>query len=115
MLTTWRSLDILPQDHQLYVGRPGSVGQRGANFAQQNADLIICIGARLDLAQVAYNYGDFARGAKKVIVDIDEHELTKPSISVDLPLCMDAKVFIEQLLMCFVGCNQTCKLCRLVL
>ena len=64
VLTTWRAADILPEDNDLYIGRPGSIGQRGANFAQQNADLIICIGARLDLGQVAFSYSNFAREAR---------------------------------------------------
>jgi acetolactate synthase-1/2/3 large subunit len=98
VLTTWRSLDILPQDHQLYVGRPGSVGQRGANFAQQNSDLIICIGARLDVAQVAYNYGNFARHAKKVIIDIDEHEIGKVASKIDMKFNVDAAKFLNVLL-----------------
>ncbi|MDP2927683.1 MAG: thiamine pyrophosphate-binding protein [Candidatus Omnitrophota bacterium] len=98
VLTTWRSLDILPQDHPLYVGRPGSVGQRGANFAQQNADLIICIGARLDVAQVAYNYGNFARAARKVIVDIDEYEIEKIATKIDIKFNLDAARFLNALL-----------------
>ena len=98
VLTTWRSLDILPQDHQLYVGRPGSVGQRGANFAQQNADLIICIGARLDVAQVAYNYGNFAREAKKVIIDIDKDEIDKVATKIDIKFNLDAAKFLNVLL-----------------
>lgn len=98
VLTTWRSLDILPQDHQLYVGRPGSVGQRGANFAQQNADLIICIGARLDVGQVAYNYRNFAKKAKKVIVDIDEHEIGKIATKIDIKFNVDAARFLNVLL-----------------
>lgn len=98
VLTTWRSLDILPQEHPLYAGRPGSVGQRGANFAQQNADLIICIGARLDVAQVAYNYGNFAKAAKKVIVDIDAHEIAKIPAKIDIRFNIDASEFLDALL-----------------
>jgi len=98
VLTTWRSLDILLQDHQLYIGRPGSVGQRGANFAQQNADLIICIGARLDVAQVAYNYENFARCARKVIIDIDEHEIDKIATKIDIKFNVDAARFLNVLL-----------------
>lgn len=98
VLTTWRSVDILPQGHHLYIGRPGSVGQRGANFAQQNADLIICIGARLDVAQVAYNYANFAREAKKVIVDIDAHEINKIATGIDIKFNLDAARFLDALL-----------------
>ena len=95
VLTTWRTLDILPEDHPLYIGRPGSIGQRGANFAQQNSDLIICIGARLDLGQVAFSYENFAREAKKVIVDIDINEINKITTKIDLFLNMDAGEFLR--------------------
>ncbi|MFH0855129.1 MAG: thiamine pyrophosphate-binding protein [Candidatus Omnitrophota bacterium] len=98
VLTTWRFLDVLGQDHRLYAGRPGSIGQRGANFAQQNADLIICIGARLDVAQAAYNYDNFARKAKKIIVDIDEHEIGKIPVKIDMKFNMDAAMFLTAFL-----------------
>lgn len=98
VLTTWRALDILPENNDLYIGRPGSIGQRGANFAQQNADLIICIGARLDVGQVAFSYSNFAREAKKVIVDIDKNEINKIATKIDIVFNMDAGIFLTVLL-----------------
>ena len=98
ILTTWRALDILPEEDELYIGRPGSVGQRGANFAQQNADLIICIGARLDVGQVAFSYSNFARGAKKVIVDIDRNEIRKIITKIDITFNTDSGKFLGALL-----------------
>ena len=98
VLTTWRALDILPEEHELYIGRPGSVGQRGANFAQQNADLIICIGARLDVGQVAFSYSNFVREAKKVIVDIDKNEINKITTKIDIAFNTDAGEFLSALL-----------------
>ncbi|MDD2890484.1 MAG: thiamine pyrophosphate-binding protein [bacterium] len=98
ILTTWRALDILPEDNDLYIGRPGSIGQRGANFAQQNADLIICIGARLDVGQIAFSYNNFARGAKKVIVDIDKNEINKITTKIDIAFNMDAGIFLNSLI-----------------
>ncbi len=98
VLTTWKAIDFLPENHELFFGRPGSVGQRGANFIQQNSDFILTIGARLDLAQIGYNYNNFARKAKKVIVDIDETEINKMKLNIDVPLCSDAKAFIQELI-----------------
>ncbi|OGW41234.1 MAG: thiamine pyrophosphate-binding protein [Nitrospirae bacterium RBG_13_39_12] len=98
VLTTWKSIDFLPENHKLFFGRPGSIGQRGANFIQQNADLIITIGARLDLAQIGYNYQNFAREAKKVIVDVDIAEIQKIKTKIDVPICTDAKAFIQELI-----------------
>ncbi len=61
VLTTWKAIDFLPESHPLYAGRPGAVGQRGANFAQQNSDWFLGLGARLDLGQTGFNHANFAR------------------------------------------------------
>lgn len=98
ILTTWKAIDILPETHPLYVGRPGAIGQRGANFVQQNADLLITTGARLDFGQTAYNHKNFARGARKIIVDIDPAEISKMHMNIDVPICADAKLFIRELI-----------------
>lgn len=97
ILTTWKAIDFLPEDHPLFVGRPGSIGQRGANFSQQNSDLFLSIGARLDFGQIGYEHRNFARGAKKVIVDIDPAEPAKLGIPVDLQVCCGAREFIREL------------------
>ncbi|NQT30029.1 MAG: thiamine pyrophosphate-binding protein [Candidatus Saganbacteria bacterium] len=96
VLSTWRFMDILPEDSDLYFGRPGSIASRAANFVQQNADLILVIGARLDRPQVGHSYENFARGARKVIVDIDENEIRKIKTKIDIPLICDAKAFLEE-------------------
>ena len=98
VLTTWRADDLLPETHRLYCGRPGAIGQRGANFSQQNSDLIITIGARLDFGQIGFDHGNFARNARKVIVDIDPAEIGKLNTKIDLPIVADAKVFLSALL-----------------
>ncbi len=98
VLTTWRAADLLPENDPLFFGRPGSVGQRSANFIQQNSDLLITLGARLDLPQVAFDYGNFAREAKKIIVDIDAAEIRKMGFKKDLVVNSDAGLFIERLL-----------------
>lgn len=97
VLTTWKAIDFLAENHPLYAGRPGAVGQRGANFTQQNADLLIVVGARLDLGQTGYVHSNFARAAKKIIVDIDPAELQKLEMSIDLPLVCGAKAFLHAL------------------
>jgi acetolactate synthase-1/2/3 large subunit len=98
ILTTWKMIDILPETHPLYAGRPGAIGQRGANFVQQNADLLITIGARLDFGQTAYNHENFARGARKVIIDIDPAEISKLDMDIEVPICADARLFIKELI-----------------
>lgn len=98
VLTTWKAIDFFPQGHQFYFGRPGSIGQRGANFIQQNSDLIITIGARLDLAQIGFNYQNFAPQAKKAVIDVDPAEIKKLKTRIDIPVCSDAKLFIKEFL-----------------
>jgi acetolactate synthase I/II/III large subunit len=98
VLTTWKAMDFLPEEHPLFAGRPGASGQRSANFAQQNSDCIIVLGARLDLGQTAYNHPNFARVANKIIVDIDEAEIKKLDMLVALPVCADVGSFLRELL-----------------
>jgi acetolactate synthase-1/2/3 large subunit len=97
VLTTWKALDLVDEEHPLYVGRPGAVGQRGANFVQQNADWLLTIGARLDFGQTGYNRRAFARAARKVIVDIDQAEIDKLGLKVDVPLAADARQVADEL------------------
>jgi acetolactate synthase-1/2/3 large subunit len=93
---TWNASDLLHWDHALYVGRPGVVAARTPNLAIQNADLLISIGCRLDNVVTAYNPTGFARAAKKVVVDIDENELARHEMKIDLPIQADAKEFIDE-------------------
>lgn len=97
VLTTWKALDLLEETHPQYVGRPGGVGQRGANFNQQNSDFILVIGARLDHGQLGYQPQYFAREAIRCIVDIDENEINKLGIHVHYPISIDAKIFLTEL------------------
>lgn len=94
VVTTWNSLDLLPWDHPLCVGRPGVVAARAPNFAVQNCDLLIAIGTRLDNVVTAYNPRGFARAAKKVVVDVDPHELARLDMDVEVAIAADAGRFI---------------------
>lgn len=98
VLTTWNGIDLIEEIHPLYYGRPGGLGHRYANFMQQNSDLFLSIGARLNLLQTGYNFDGFARAALKVMVDIDAAELHKINVRADLPVCADAGDFIRTLL-----------------
>ncbi len=96
-VTTLNGFDISPSDHSLCIGRIGTIGQRAGNFALQNADLVLCLGTRNNIRQVSYNWEMFARKAKKIIVDIDEAELRKPTIKADIAVCADLRDFLPQL------------------
>lgn len=91
------STDLMPTDDDLYVGQPGLLGDRAGNWAVQNADLVLSVGCRLSCRQVGYNVHSWAREAFVIMVDIDQYELQKPSIHVEMPIHADAKDFLEQL------------------
>lgn len=90
VVTAWNAHDLIEQEYPYYVGRPGSVGTRGGNFVVQNCDLLIVIGCRMNIRQISYNYEEFAKNAYKIVVDIDEAELRKPTVKVDMPVHADA-------------------------
>lgn len=95
--TCWDSIDAIENDHPLYVGRGGIMGDRAGNFAVQNADLVLAVGNRLSIRQVGYNWETWAREAYVIDVDVDPAELKKTTIHVDLPVCADAKNFFEEM------------------
>lgn len=97
VVTCWDSIDLMETNDELYVGRGGIMGDRAGNFAVQNSDLVISIGNRLNIYQVGYDIRTWARAAYSIVVDIDSEELKKPTIRVDLPICCDAKKFINML------------------
>ena len=96
-LLTWKALDMLPEANPCFAGRPGSIAARGANFTQQNADWIMVVGARLDLPQLAFSHKGFARAAKKIVADIDPHELLKFEMKIDIAMNADASDVLTEM------------------
>ncbi len=74
---TWGASDLIESENNLYIGTFGTHGMRHANFAVQNADLIISLGTRLDTKSTGSPITTFAREAKKIMIDIDPAELSK--------------------------------------
>lgn len=97
VVTAWNAHDLLDDEHELNCGRPGTVGTRGGNFVVQNADLLIVLGCRLNIRQISYNYREFAKHAYKVMVDIDQAELYKPTIKIDWPIWADLRDFVDDM------------------
>jgi acetolactate synthase-1/2/3 large subunit len=95
---TWLAIDMIADDDPLYVGRPGTIAQRGANFAVQNCDYLLSIGARQDRVVTGFSPAGFAREAYKVMVDIDPAELGKMGGVIHTPVCADAGDFIREML-----------------
>lgn len=76
-VATWAALNYFKHDISNYVGHFGVYGNRGGNFAVQNADHIIVFGSRLDNRQRSGNPANFAPNAKVTVLDIDPAELDK--------------------------------------
>lgn len=98
VVTTRLGIDLIDSQSKIFVGRPGLYGDRSANFAVQQADFILTVGARLDPGIVGYDAKDWGRRAKKVVVDIDSKELNKPGITPLIKIQGDAKEFLSLLL-----------------
>ncbi|MDE6990106.1 MAG: thiamine pyrophosphate-binding protein, partial [Lachnospiraceae bacterium] len=96
IVTYWNSIDLIEDEHPLYCGRGGNMGERAGNFAVQNADLVLAIGSRISIRQVGYNWKTWARAAKVVMIDIDQAELHKPTVHVDVRIWADTKDFLQK-------------------
>lgn len=96
-VATWCAADLVPSDTRTFVGRPGNVAARGANFALQNSDFLLVLGARLDMAITGYAPQNLAREAHKVAVDIDHAELQKLHPHLQQPVVADCRAFLEEL------------------
>jgi acetolactate synthase-1/2/3 large subunit len=89
VVTGFNAHDLLWDSHPSNIGRQGTIGDRAGNFAVQSSDLLLILGSRLTIRQLSYNWENFAREAYKIVVDIDETELQKPTIKPDLPIHAD--------------------------
>jgi acetolactate synthase-1/2/3 large subunit len=95
---TWCAADLLAADDPLFVGKPGAIAPRGANFALQNADFLLAIGVRLDFAVTGFAPENLSRAALRVVVDIDAAELGKLAPYIQQPIQADAKAFLAEML-----------------
>lgn len=98
---TWAAVDLLAHDDPLRIGGFGTHGVRYANFAVQNADLVISIGSRLDTKATGSPPATFARGAKVIMLDIDPAEVGKfqrMGRKIDLGINKDARLFLQALI-----------------
>ena len=96
IVSTWSGCDLIDHNNVNYIGNIGVYGSRSANFTVQNSDLILSLGARLDTRTTGGVPSKFARKAKKIVVDIDKHELGKKrGLKIDLKIHQDIKEFLS--------------------
>lgn len=98
VVTAWNAHDLVDDENDFYVGRPGTVGDRVGNFAVQNADFILILGCRLNIRQISYGWRTFAKYAWKTMVDIDSNELCKHTLNIDNKIHTDLRVFFQIIL-----------------
>ena len=99
LVATSMGIDLIPDNHPLFFGRPGAIASRGANFTLQNCDLLLVVGARLDQAMAGYAHDKLARGARKVMVDVDAAELAKMRTPISITVQADAGEFLRAMLL----------------
>ncbi|HWR01102.1 MAG TPA: thiamine pyrophosphate-binding protein [Chlorobaculum sp.] len=96
VLTSISGIDLIDSDHNLFYGRPGILGERAANFILQNSDLLLILGTRMSIRIISYNWKSLAREAIKIMVDVDDNELNKKTLDIDLKVKADLKVFLSR-------------------
>ncbi|MCU0666059.1 MAG: thiamine pyrophosphate-binding protein [Candidatus Omnitrophica bacterium] len=90
--------DILEYSHKNNFGHGGIKGLRYTGFIMKESDFILSLGCRLSVQFVGINFDAFSPESKIAVVDIDEAELSKPGVPIDLPILSDAGTFIKELL-----------------
>src|SRR5439155_21284581 len=92
---TLMGLGAFPADDDQWLGMLGMHGTRAANYAMDEADLIVAIGARFD-DRVTGKLSEFAPRAKFVHIDIDPAEISK-NVPAHIPIVGDAKNVLGRL------------------
>ncbi len=90
--------DLVNNDYPYYLGEQGLTGVRTANYAFDNCDLLLIVGTRMQIRNTSFEYKKFAENAIKIMIDIDMAELYKRTVKIDIPVCADAKDFLEGIL-----------------
>ena len=98
VVTPYLGIDNLRHDSDVYIGKTGVKGDRPANFAMQNSDLILAIGTSLHITVVGYEYEQFAREAKTVVIDIDLTSHLKKTIKIDRKIKSDARYALTEII-----------------
>jgi acetolactate synthase-1/2/3 large subunit len=92
---TVMGLGAFPAPHEQWLGMLGMHGTRAANYAMDEADLIIAVGARFD-DRITGKLSEFAPRAKFIHIDIDPAEISK-NVPAHIPIVGDAKNILPRL------------------
>lgn len=97
VVTPFLGIDNIAHNVDVYIGKTGIKGDRAANLAMQNSDLILAIGTSLHVSVIGYDYAQFARAARRFVVDIDPTAHLKQTIDIDRLIISDAKELLSDL------------------
>src|SRR4051812_18784152 len=92
---TLMGLGAFPAPHPQWLGMLGMHGTRAANYAMDEADLILAVGARFD-DRITGKLSEFAPRAKFVHIDIDPAEISK-NVPAHIPIVGDARNILGRL------------------
>src|SRR6188472_3536688 len=92
---TLMGLGGFPAPHEQWLGMLGMHGTRAANYAMDEADLIVAIGARFD-DRITGKLSEFAPNAKFIHIDVDPAEISK-NVPAHIPIVGDAKLVLPEL------------------
>lgn len=96
VVTSLMGLDVIPHDDPAFYGMIGAYGNRYSNMTLANCDLLLVLGSRLDTRQTGTRVDTFARGAKRIHVDIDPVELNA-KVPVHCAIQADVGAFLDAL------------------
>lgn len=94
-VTTFLGVDIIEGNHPLNIGRIGIKGTRSGNFALQNCDLLLIMGASLNIPITGYAPEKFSPNAKKIVIDINTENHSKNTVKIDSIIKCDLKDFFN--------------------
>jgi len=96
-VTTWNGCDLISTSNQLNLGIIGMSGQRGANKAVFKSDLLICLGTHMSIPQTTTLTKEYAKNAKKIIVNIDKNQLNNLNFNFDCKINSDVNIYLKWL------------------
>lgn len=95
VISTWGAIDVFNYDDPLYIGNFGILGNRAANIALQESDLLLILGSRLSIPNIGYATELFSVNSKKIMVNIDRSEIEKSSLKIDFVYACDLAQWIN--------------------
>lgn len=97
-VTSWAACDLIEHSHPLRIGYLGVYGDRVANLAVQNADVLLILGSRMDTRETGGNLKTCSTQSVKIMVDIDNEEIKKlpeRGFNIDIPINTSVTAFLD--------------------